>query len=175
MSETTEAVYAFLDGLGIDYRRDIHGPTASMEDCAGVDRHLGTLTPKNIFLAPKNGRAYYLCITRPAALFRTSDISRQAGSARLSYAPEEKMIELLRARGGSASPLGLIFDRDHRVKLLVDSALTKEPTLGFHPCDNTETVVMAQSDFFSKFLPAVGVCPQFVEIHHFMNPVGPKA
>jgi hypothetical protein len=29
--------------------------------------------------------------------------------------------------------------------------------LAFHPCDNTCTVAMAGSDFFGRFLPAVGV------------------
>ena len=34
MSGVAEAVYAWLDGLGIPYRRAEHAPAPTMEDCA---------------------------------------------------------------------------------------------------------------------------------------------
>lgn len=170
MSETTAAVCAFLDKLNIAYRAARHAPAYTMEDCAEVDRQLHALTAKNIFLTTKNGKHFYLCLTRPEARFRTADISKQAGSSRLSFAPEEQLFAILRAHSGSASPLGLIFDTARQVKLLVDAALLDAEILGFHPCDNTETFAIARADFFEKFLPAIGVAPQFVEIHDFMYP-----
>ena len=158
-------VFEFLDGLGISYKTAAHPPANTMADCAETDAKMGALTPKNLFLTTKSGKRHYLCLTRPDARFRTSDISRQAGSPRLSFAPGDALWEMLRCRPGSASPLGLIFDEDHRVGLLMDSALRDVPVLGFHPCDNTMTVVMAGEDFFGRFLPAVGVVPEFVEFH----------
>lgn len=169
MSRPRDDVYARLDSLGIPYRTARHAPAFTMQDCAQVDRLLGALTVKNIFLTTRNGSRFYLCITRPDARFRTSDISKQAGSPRLSFAPEEKLYEMLHAHGGSANPLGLIFDGQNRVKLLADSRLRDAAVLAFHPCDNTETIAMAASDFFDRFLPAVGHPPQFVEIHDFLN------
>ena len=75
-----------------------------MADCAAVDARLGALTVKNIFLTTKNRKRCYLCLTRPDARFHTADISRQIGSSRLSFAPEEMLFERLRCHGGSASP-----------------------------------------------------------------------
>lgn len=166
MNATVSAVLARLDALGIAYRLERHAPAHTMEDCAAVDARMGALSVKNIFLTTKNGRRYYLCITRPEARFRTSDISKQAGSPRLSFAPEEKLFELLRCHGGSASPLGLMFT--DQVALLADSALTHAEALAFHPCDNTLTVAMSGRDFFGVFLPSTGVRPTFVEIHDFL-------
>ena len=166
MNETVTAVLERLDRLGIAYRMAAHAPAFTMEDCAAVDRRLHALTVKNIFLTTKNGKHFYLCITRPDARFRTADISKQAGSSRLSFAPEDRLVELLRCHGGSASPLGLIFT--DRVTLLVDSALRDVPTLAFHPCDNTRTVAMSAGDFFDVFLPDAGVEPVFVEVHDFL-------
>ena len=166
MSDTVSEVLARLDALGIAYRLAEHPPADTMEACAAVDRRLHALTPKNIFLTTKNGRRFCLCITRPDARFRTVDISKQAGFSRLSFAPEEKLYELLRCHGGSASPLGLMFT--DAVTLLVDRALRDQPALGFHPCDNTRTVAIAGSDFFDVFLPAVSVAPVFVEVHDFL-------
>lgn len=167
MSNTAEAVFAFLDGAGIACRTARHAPANTMADCAAVDRTLGALTVKNIFLTTKNGKRFYLCITRPEARFRTADISKQAGSSRLSFAPEEALFAHLRCHGGSASPMGLIFPEAREVGLLVDSGLRAVPTLAFHPCDNTQTLAMAGEDFFGRFLPAAHVAPVFVEIHDF--------
>ena len=166
MSETVRQVLERLDALGIAYRLAEHPPACTMADCAAVDERLGALTVKNIFLTTRNGSRFYLCVTRPEARFRTADISKQAGSSRLSFAPEEKLWALLRCRAGSASPLGLMFT--DRVALLADRALLDRPMLAFHPCDNTRTVAMSGGDFFNVFLPAAGVAPILVDIHDFL-------
>ena len=169
---TAETIFAHLDSLGIEYRSVEHAPAYTMEDCAEVDKGLCALTVKNIFLTTKNKKNFYLCITHPNARFRTSDISKQAGSSRLSFAPEEMLFEILRAHAGSASPMGLLFDDEKRVTLLVDSVLINEETLAFHPCDNTKTLAMSGKDFFEKFLPSVEHVPMMVEIHDFLNEEG---
>ena len=153
MSDTTRAVF----DLGIPYRAVGHAPAFTMADCAAVDGMLGALTVKNIFLTTKNQKRCFLCICRPDARFHTADISKQAGSSRLSFAPEAMLFERLRCHGGSASPLGLIFPEAQGVGLIVDGALRQEATLAFHPCDNTKTVAMSGKDFFEVFLPKVGV------------------
>ena len=167
MSEPSRAVFDFLDALGIAYRTASHAAAFTMEDCAAVDARLGALTVKNIFLTTKNRRRCCLCLTRPEARFHTADISKQAGFSRLSFAPEEMLLEKLHARPGSASPMGLIFDSARDVALLVDDALPGVPALAFHPCDNTMTLAMDGGDFFRRFLPAVGASPVFVTIHDF--------
>ena len=163
MNETVTAVLARLDQLGIEYRMEQHAPAFTMEDCAEVDRRLHALTVKNIFLTTKNQKRFYLCIARPDVRFHTADISRQAGSSRLSFAPEALLYEKLRCHGGSASPMGLIFPEAREVGLIVDSALTEYPTLAFHPCDNTRTLAMAGEDFFGRFLKELEIEPRFVE------------
>ena len=168
MSETTQAIYAFLESAGIAYRAEVHAPAHTMRDCAAVDARMGALTVKNIFLTTKNGKRFYLCITRPDARFHTADISKQAGSSRLSFAPVAALYAHLRAHAGSASPMGLIFPEAAGVGLLVDSGLRSASALAFHPCENTETLAMSGSDFFGRFLPAAGVEPVFVEIHDFL-------
>lgn len=164
-----ETVFAHLDAVGIPYRTASHAPAYTMADCAAMDAQLGALTAKNLFLTTKNGRRFFLCLTRPDARFRTADISRQAGSSRLSFAPEEELLARLHAHAGSASPLGLVFPEAQGVGLIIDRALRDAPVLAFHPCDNTQTIAMAGADFFGRFLPSVGAEPIFVEIHDFLT------
>lgn len=153
---TKDIVYERLDALGIAYERYRHEAAYHMEDCAGLDAQIGAVTCKNYFLTTKSRKVYCLCLVPPEARLRTSDLSKQAGTPRLTFADEDAMVELLRVHPGSVSPLGLIFDPDNRVRLLVDRELLAAPKLAFHPCDNTETVAMSAHDFFQTFLPSVG-------------------
>lgn len=169
MTDTAKQVYAFLDELGIQYASMEHAPALTIEDCLENDKILGGVTAKNYFLATKNMKNFYLCLVRPDARFRSSDISRQAGSARLHFGPEDHLLRLLRVRPGAVSPMGLMFDEQKEVHLLLDRALMDVEKIAFHPCDNTRTLVMDTNDFVNIFLPAVDHTPRFVEIHDFLE------
>lgn len=167
MTDTAKQVCAFLDELGIAYTGMDHAPALTIADCLENDRLLGGVTAKNYFLATKNMKHFYLCLVRPDARFKSSDISKQAGSARLHFGPEDELFRLLRVHPGSVSPMGLMFDENHEVQLLLDRGLLDVEKIAFHPCDNTYTLVMATGDFINRFLPAVSHAPMLVDIHDF--------
>lgn len=169
MTETAREVFARLDAMGIPYEAVEHPPVRTIADCAETDARLGCLTAKNYFLRTKNGKHFYLCIVRPQARFKTADISKQAGSSRLSFGEEEHMQRLLRVHPGAVSPMGLMFDEGKEVTLLADSALRQAERLAFHPCDNGCTLAMSARDFFEKFLPGIGREARFVEVHDFLE------
>ena len=162
-------VFELISAMGIGYRYMEHAPASTMADCRVVEETLGAVMPKNIFLCPRNQSAFYLLLTRPNAKYKTSDISKQLGVSRLSFGPQEKLYEYLQTLPGAITPMGLLFDEDKQVKLAVDSALRDAELLAFQPCVNTMSLAMTGEDFFSKFLPALGVEPTFVEIHDFLN------
>ena len=146
-----------------------HAPAYTIHDCLENDAKLHAVTAKNYFLTTKNKKNFYLCLVRPEARFKTSDISKQVGSSRLSFAGEEPMECLLKVHPGSVSPMGLMFDEEQQVHLIVDSALRDVERIAFHPCDNTCTLAMNSADFFGKFLPGIGREAAFVEIHDFLE------
>lgn len=168
MSETAGRVYAYLDSLGIAYQKVGHEAVFTIQECAPIDDLLHAVVAKNYFLATKHRDRFYLCLVRPDVRFKSVDISRQIGSTRLSFGPEDALERLLRVHPGAVSPMGLIFDTEKQVQLLVDSGLKQERRIAFHPCDNTQTLAMGAQDFFDVFLPAVGHAPRFVEVHDFM-------
>ncbi len=169
MTEIATEVYARLDAMGIAYERVCHAPAQTIADCAPTDRLLGAVTAKNYFLTTRNRKRCYLCLVRPDARFRSADISRQLGSSRLSFGPEDLLEELLRVHPGSVSPMGLLFDDARRVDLVVDAGLKDVGRIAFHPCDNTQTLAMSGEDFFHRFLPAIGREPSWVEVHDFQE------
>ena len=149
MTQTTDSVFRFLAEHGIAYELAEHQRVSSIEECALPMKLLDGLMPRNYFLCPRNQSGFYLLVAHPDSLFRTSSVSHQAGASRLSFAPEEKIGELLHTYAGAVSPLGLIFDTEQKVHLLWDKKLINEEYLLFHPLDNTMTVKVKQRELFS--------------------------
>lgn len=87
--------------------------------------------------------------------FKTKELSTQIQSARLSFADEKYMEELLDITPGSVSVMGLMNDKENRVQLLVDEDVLTDGYIGCHPCINTSSLKIKASDVFGKFLQAV--------------------
>jgi Ala-tRNA(Pro) deacylase len=64
---------------------------------------------------------------------------------------------------GSVSPFGLINDRDHSVRVVIDRDLKSAERLSFHPNINTVTLTVSGADF-SRFLAACGNSVQHVAV-----------
>ena len=150
--------YDYLDSLGIEYRRLDHAPADSdaPELLEAIDRELGARICKNLFLANRQRTRFYMLMIPSDKVFRSSDISHQAGSSRLHFAEPEYMEEMIGTTPGSASVMGLMNDKDHRVHLLVDEDILREEYVGCHPCINTSSLRIRTEDVFGKFLPATG-------------------
>jgi len=156
-----DEILAYLDRLAIPYDLTEHPPVHTIEDCAWAEARLDCVVPKNLFLTPRNQSFHCLCLTRPGALFRTADFSKQIGCSRLSFGGAEALLDLLHTAPGAVSPLGLIFPSAAQVPLHLDEALQGFPRLGFHPNDNAWTLAMATEDFLGAFLKSLGRSPRF--------------
>ena len=158
--------YEFLDSLGIAYERTDHPdmPATSMEGCAVVDSVLNVRICKNLFLSNRQKTDFYLLIMPGDKPFKTKELSKQINSSRLSFADEEYMIRFLDVYPGSASVLGLINDRDHRVRLVIDEDVFKEEMFGCHPCVNTSSIRFKTKDLTEKIFPALQITPAVVKL-----------
>ena len=165
-SEREKRAYAFLDGLGIRFERTDHPdrPATTMEVCAEADAVLNVRICKNLFLCNRSKTQYYLLIMPGDKPFRTRELSSQIGSSRLSFGDEETMARLLDLHPGSVSVLGLMNDRERRVRLLIDEDVLKEDMFGCHPCENTSSVRFPTRDLTEKILPALGIDPVIVRL-----------
>lgn len=164
-AESRAAALRALDGAGVPYALYDHAPAFTITDCLTLPFiGGGTVVCKNVFLTNRQKTAFYLMLLPPDAPFRTAAVSRQLGVSRLSFAPEALLPDMLGLSRGAVSPLGLLFDRERRVTLLVERALLSAERLAFHPCDNAASVVIDSAAFFSRVLPDVlGVTPVFVD------------
>lgn len=158
--------YSFLDSLHIPYERTDHPdlPASSMEVCAQVDQILGVRICKNLFLCNHQETEFWLLIMPGDKLFLTKEFSKKVGSSRLSFAKESYMEKYLDLHAGSVSVLGLMNDREHKVKLAIDEDLLKENMFGCHPCVNTSSLRFRTKDLINAVLPAMGAEPVYVKL-----------
>lgn len=163
-AQARERILEALRQLQIPFEICEHPAAHTMEDCKIPERILGGVMPKNLFLRPRRQEVFYLCVTRPDAVFRTSSVSRQAGASRLGFASEEELLRIMHAHAGAAGPLSLLLEEAKDVRLLIDERLRAEEKLLFHPCDNTCSVALSGKDFFERLLKAAGCTPLFVTL-----------
>ena len=153
--EKERRTYDLLDSLGIRYWRTDHAPAGSIAQCQEIDAVLDTVICKNLFLCNRQETQFYLLMMPGDKAFKTKDLSAELGVSRLSFAKAEAMEALLDVTPGSVSIMGLMNDKGHRVQLVIDEDVLREPYIGCHPCINTSSLRLRTRDLVEKILPAI--------------------
>lgn len=157
--------YDLLDSLGIPYQRIDHEAAMTMEACAQIDAALGCAICKNLLLCNRQKTDFYLLMLPGDKVFKTSVLSKEIGSSRLSFADGSYMEQFLDITPGSLSVLGLMNDRENRVQLLIDASLMDADTFGCHPCVNTSSLRLSMKDLLDTILPAIHHVPKTVHLN----------
>ena len=150
------AVYDLLERLDIPFARADHAAAFTMEACESISAALQTPVCKNLFLCNRQKTAFYLLTMPGGKPFQTKVLSAQLGTTRLSFAPPELMGSMLRCTPGSASVLGLAYDTERRVRLVMDRAVHDAAWFGCHPCKNDASLRLRTEDLLHVFLPHTG-------------------
>jgi len=157
-------VYDLLDKLGVSYQRIDHEAANTMEACAAIDEALNATICKNLLLCNRQCTDFYLLMIPGDKVFKTSVLSKQIGSSRLSFAAPEYMEQFLDITPGSVSVMGLMNDHENHVQLLIDEDILKGEYFGCHPCINTSSLRLRTDDLMNKIIPAMGHEPRMVTI-----------
>ena len=157
--EKEKAVYDLLDRLCVHYEGVDHEPLVSAQcgECDEIAEALEVHICKNLFLCNRKKTEFYMLTLPGEKHFVTADFSKRIGVSRLSFAPADKMEELLNLTPGSVSVLGMMNDKDHKVHLFFDEELTHEEFFGCHPCINTSSLKLRTDDVLNVIMPALGV------------------
>ncbi len=147
--------YDFLDNINVEYLRVDHDKADTMEICEEIDKALGAVICKNLFLCNRQETVFYLLMIPADKVFKTKDISAQIGSSRLSFANAEHMLKYLDITPGSVSVLGLMNDKGNDITLLIDEDVLKDEYFGCHPCINTSSLKIKTTDLIDKIIPAL--------------------
>jgi len=163
VSDPEPAVAARLAELGIAFERHEHPPVATVEE---AERHwvgIDATHCKNLFLRNQKGTRHYLVILLHSKRADLRAVADQIGDGKLSFASPDRLMAHLGLTPGSVSPFGLINDRAHAVRVVLDRDLRSTTRVSFHPNINTRTYVISAADF-TRFLAACGNPVQHVTI-----------
>lgn len=153
-SAEEESVYDVLESLGIEFER--MDWLVEDDGSENVYDYLGILHLKNLLLCNAQKTKFYLLVMPASVPFKSNVLSKQLGTPRFSFAPEENLKELLHVKPGSASILGLHNDRDRVVNLCIDERVLEQEFYGCHPCVNTTSLKIRTEDILNKFLTHTG-------------------
>ena len=170
-----DEVLAFLEAHGLSYELHTHPPLPTIELALEYWKEIDSTHCKNLFFRNHKGNRHYLVVFECHKELAIHSLEHKLRQGKLSFASAERMERCLGLLPGSVSPLGLIHDprtdeltkehfpNGHRVKLFLDRDLQSSERVSFHPCDNTASVVLSNSDFM-KFLEIWGGEYEWIDV-----------
>jgi Ala-tRNA(Pro) deacylase len=159
MPATPDALFAYLDSLGIPHKSVSHPPLFTVEEGKTWRGQIPGAHTKNLFLRDKKG-APFLVVALEDASIPLKSLHRLLGaSGRFSFGSAELMRELLGVEPGSVTPFAVINDAHLRVTVVLDVTMMSHEMLNFHPLRNTGTTTISRQGLL-KFLEATGHVPR---------------
>ncbi len=151
---TPDALFAYLDSLGIRHTTTQHRPVFTVEEGADLKAKMPGGHSKNLFLKDKKGALFLLCALADSAIDLNA-VSKLIGAGRFSFGSAERLQENLGVTPGSVTIFALINDPERKVTLLLDDGFFAHDPVNFHPLRNDATTAISPADLL-KFIRALG-------------------
>lgn len=147
----------FLDANSIPYRRYDHAAVYTCEQSAALLPDVGGAGTKNLFVCDEKKEHYYLVMFLEEKRLNFNRLGAVLGVGKLSFAPPEKMLEILGLEPGSVTVFAAVNDTSHRMEVIIDRELWTHEAIHSHPLVNTATLLVSPAGV-EQFLTLVG-CP----------------
>lgn len=131
-------IYDVLDKLSISYEEITHDAVKTVKEAKEIENMIDGVPVKNLFLTD-NENSYYLIMLEAHKRADLKKITRLVNKKHLSFASVNDLKDILKLDPGSVTPLGIINDRDNKVKIVIDKDLVKKKIL-VHPNVNIKTI-----------------------------------
>jgi Ala-tRNA(Pro) deacylase len=150
-----------LQVLGISHHTVEHPPVFTVEEAKALRGNLPGHHIKNLFLRNKKEEMWLVVALEDRAvdLKRLGDV---LGAGRLSFGSPDRLRRHLGVEPGSVTPLALINDPAHDVRLALDRGLAQGGPVNAHPLVNTMTSALA-AEALLRFFDATGHMPRWLD------------
>lgn len=146
-------LYDILNELNINYEEIEHKAVYTVEEASCLSGRIEGIGCKNLFLTDKKNN-YFLYLLRDDKKADLKELGNFLDVKRLTFGNDESLNLLLGLTKGSVTPLGIINDKDNKVKVIIDKELVGEVIL-VHPNVNTKTMAISYEDLI-KFIEYIG-------------------
>ncbi len=150
----------FLKDHSITYTKFDHSAVFTCEESEKLPPMPGAHT-KNLVLRDEKKTRYFLVVVGHDKKADLKELRKILGTSGLSFASPEDLLKYLGVTPGSATLLGLVFDTDHKVELIIDEPIWNAELYACHPLINTATVVIPHEGI-ETFLKATGHTPRIL-------------
>ena len=159
---SSESILNTLTSQKISYEVLEHEPLLTMQDGLYVEQKLKIVPCKNLLLVNRQHEFFLLMISRDKRV-KVNNIAKDINSSHLSFASDDDLKALLNVSTGAVSPLDLVSDTEHKVKVLMDKELLSQEFIGWHPGTNTMTVKMKTASLVEVFFKSLPVSYTYVD------------
>ena len=153
---SSESILNTLTSQNISYEVLEHEPLLTMQDGLEVEKKLKLVPCKNLLLVNRQHEFFLLMVSGDKRV-KVNNIAKEINSSHLSFASDEDLKTLLNVTTGAVSPLDLVFDTEHKVKVLMDKELQSQEFIGCHPGTNTMTVKMETASLVAVFFSYLSI------------------
>lgn len=157
-------VYNTLEQLNIPFERVDTDEAITMEDCIAISEKLNCKVVKTLFLCNRQKTSFYLFITTDDKPFVTKDFSRALGISRVSFAPEELLLELAGVKIGATTVFSTLLDSENKIRVIFDKDVLREEYYGCTDGTTTGYMKVKTSDIFTKFLEFTKHAPTVIQV-----------
>ena len=151
-----QKVYATLQELDIPFSRVDCDPAVTMEDCISIDRRLNVKTVKTLLLCNRQQTVFYLFVTPGDKPFRSKNFGAALEVSRVSFAPAEKLGELLGTEMGATTVFSLLLDSAKDVTAVFDSEVFENEWYGCTDGTTTGYMKIPTDRLVNDLLPRTG-------------------
>ena len=121
-----------------------------MAELSEIDIPYPEADAKNLFVRDDKKRNYYLITVKGDKRVDLKEFRKNNNTRALSFASENDLMNIMNLIPGSVTPLGMLNDKEMKVKLFLDKDFIESPgMIGVHPNDNTATVWLKIEDLIN--------------------------
>ena len=145
-----QEVYDFIKSKNIWHEITEHEAVFNMDELSKIEVPYNDCDAKNLFVRDDKKENYYLITVKGNKRVDLKELRKRYDVRPLSFASAEDLIKYLNIIPGSVSPLGLLNDKERKVKFYLDDSFFKDnKIIGIHPNDNTATVWLKVDDLIN--------------------------
>ncbi|HMO02587.1 MAG TPA: prolyl-tRNA synthetase associated domain-containing protein [Oligoflexia bacterium] len=152
-----------LKRLEIDFEYIEHPKVRTVSEAKKILSSLQAVGSKNLFLQSERERNFYLLAAHEDKRIDLKALALELGSSSFSFGKADDLKALLGVEPGAVSILGLIFDTQKKVRLLIDRDLYGQPKIQCHPLVNTASLIVNPLDL-QRFFDFTGHIVEVINV-----------
>ncbi len=157
MPVTQDALFSYLDQLGVAHSTIGHPALFTVEDGRQWHDRIPGLHCKNLFLKARDGQLFLVLMPADKRAM-LGLLEKRLGCARLSFGKPDLLLDVMGLTPGSVTPFGLLNDIGRRLSVVVDIDLHAAETVNFHPLRNDASTTLSSAGLMI-FIRSLGYAP----------------